>query len=248
MRKQSKIIFLYLLSSILFSSEKQNTLQNSPLYYLNNLVQKPTEIKKIDTPQIDLIKNLKLVLPCKGINVPKRTMRLPNAPRNYRNGIHKGIDFFSNWGTPVRSVADGIVIRSDLYYEEVPADFRESVLESSSRVGKTPSDIFNSILLGQSVFIDHGFDLIKDYRVISIYAHLSHINSDIKPGRFIEAGEIFAKSGNSGVKESTLGSRKGSHLHWELIMQKDQEEIFLGKGISNPELYEILSSIFYEPN
>ena len=98
------------------------------------------------------------------------------------------------------------------------------------------------------MFIDHGFDLIKDYRVISIYAHLSHINSDIKPGRFIEAGEIFAKSGNSGVKESTLGSRKGSHLHWELIMQKDQEEIFLGKGISNPELYEILSSIFYEPN
>ena len=31
-------------------------------------------------------------------------------------------------------------------------------------------------------------------------------------------------------------------------MQKDKEEIFLGKGISNPELYEILSSIFYEPN
>ena len=148
MRKQSKIIFLFLLSGILISSENQNTLQNSPLYYLNNLEQKPTEIKKIDTPQIDLIKNLKLVLPCKGISVPKRTMRLPNAPRNYRNGIHKGIDFFSNWGTPVRSVADGIVIRSDLYYEEVPADFRESVLESSSRVGKTPSDIFNSILLG----------------------------------------------------------------------------------------------------
>jgi len=248
MRKQSKIIFLFLLSGILFSSEKQNTLQNSPLYYLNSLVQKPTEIKRIDTPQIDLIKNLKLILPCRGISVPKRTMRLPNAPRNYRNGIHKGIDFFSNWGTPVRSVADGIVIRSDLYYEEVPADFRENVLESSSRVGKTPSDIFNSILLGQSVFIDHGFDLIKDHRAISIYAHLSHINSDIKPGRFIEAGEIFAKSGNSGVKESTLGSRKGSHLHWELIMQKDKEEIFLGKGIPNPELYEILSSIFYEPN
>ena len=244
MRKQSKIIFLFLLSSRLISSENQNTLQNSPLYYLNNLVQKPTEIKKIDTPQIDLIKNLKLVLPCKGINVPKRTMRLPNAPRNYRNGIHKGIDFFSNWGTPVRSVADGIVIRSDLYYEEVPADFRENVLKSSSKVGKTPSDIFNSILLGQSVFIDHGFNLIKDYRVISIYAHLSHINNDIKPGRLIKAGEIFAKSGNSGMKESTLGSKSGAHLHWEMILQKGKEEVYLGKGIPNPELYELLKGIF----
>ena len=58
MRKQLKIIFLLLLSSRLISSENQNTLQNSPLYYLNNLVQKQTEIKKIDTPQIDLIKDL----------------------------------------------------------------------------------------------------------------------------------------------------------------------------------------------
>ena len=244
MRKRSKIIFLLSLSGLLIPSENRNTLHNSPLYYLNILKQRPTEIEMVDTLQIDLIKNLKLILPCKGINVPKRTMRLPNAPRNYRNGIHKGIDFFSNWGTPVRSVADGIVIRSDLYYEEVPADFRESVLESSSRVGKTPSDIFNSILLGQSVFIDHGFSLIKDYRVISIYAHLSHINSDIKPGRFIEAGEIFAKSGNSGMKESTLGSKSGAHLHWEMILQKGKEEVYLGKGIPNPELYELLKRVF----
>ena len=72
MRKHSKVIFFFLLSGILISSENQTLLlQNSPLYYLNNLEQKPTENKKIDTPQTDLIKNLKLVLPCKGINVPK---------------------------------------------------------------------------------------------------------------------------------------------------------------------------------
>ena len=33
---------------------------------------------------------------------------IPNAPRNYRNGTHRGLDFFANWGTPVRSVADGV--------------------------------------------------------------------------------------------------------------------------------------------
>ena len=171
-------------------------------------------------------------------------MRLPNAPRDYRNGTHRGIDFFANWGTPIRAVAEGVVIRSDLYYEEVPPDFRENVLNSSARVGKTPSDIFNSVLLGQAVFLDHGFDLIQGFRVISIYAHLSHINPDIKPGQLVKPGEIFAKSGNSGVKESTLGSRAGSHLHWELILQKGKEEIYLGRDIPNPELYNMLTSIF----
>ena len=171
-------------------------------------------------------------------------MRLPNAPRDYRNGIHRGIDFFANWGTPIRAVAEGIVIRSDLHYKEVTPEFREKVLKSSAKVGKTPSDIFNNVLLGQSVFLDHGFNLIPGYRVISIYAHLSYIDPKVIPGVLIKSGQIFAKSGNSGVKESTLGSKSGAHLHWELIIQKDKDEIFLGKDIPNPELYELLFNIF----
>ena len=207
---------------------------------------KKKEILKTKVRAFDksLIKNLKLILPCENVQVPKRTMRLPNAPRNYRNGVHKGIDFFANWGTPIRAVADGIVIRSDLYYKEVSPEFREQVLKSSARVGKTPSDIFNNVLLGQSVFLDHGFDLIPGFRAISIYAHLSHINTEVKPGVLIKSGQIFAKSGNSGVKESTLGSKSGAHLHWELIIQRDKEEIYLGQDIPNPELYELLFNIF----
>ena len=245
MKKIFLIFFLFKVSFLISQSNK--TVLNSPLSVLGTIKEKAVLEKEIKVFDIEWVKNLKLILPCENIPVPKRTMRLPNAPRNYRNGIHRGIDFFANWGTPIRAVAEGVVIRSDLHYEEVSPSFRESVLNSSARVGKTPSDIFNNILLGQSVFLDHGFNLIPGFRVISIYAHLSHINSDIKPGRFIKAGEIFAKSGNSGVKESTLGSRKGSHLHWELIMQKGKKEIFLGKDIPNPKLYNVLSSIFYEP-
>ena len=225
-------------------SQSNLTIYSSPLYSISNIKKKKILPVKINAFDKNLIKNLKLVLPCENVQVPKRTMRLPNAPRNYRNGIHRGIDFFANWGTPIRAVADGIVIRSDLYYKEVSPAFREQVLKSSARVGKTPSDIFNNVLLGQSVFLDHGFDLIPGFRAISIYAHLSHINSEIKPGVLIKSGQIFAKSGNSGVKESTLGSKSGAHLHWELIIQKDEEEIFLGKDIPNPELYELLINIF----
>lgn len=236
------IFFLFAVSFLI--SQSNNTVLNSPLSVLGTIKEKTLLEEEVKVFDIDWVKDLKLILPCENIPVPKRTMRLPNAPRNYRNGIHRGIDFFANWGTPIRAVAEGVVIRSDLHYKEVSPSFRESVLNSSARVGKTPSDIFNSVLLGQSVFLDHGFNLIPGFRVISIYAHLSHINPDIKPGRIVKSGEFFAKSGNSGVKESTLGSRSGSHLHWELILQKDKEEIFLGKDIPNPELYNMLTLIF----
>ena len=190
------------------------------------------------------VDSFSLSLPCYDVPVPKRTMRLPNAPRNYRNGTHRGLDFFANWGTPVRSVADGIVVRSDLHYEEVPADFRENLLKATTKVGHTPSDIFNSVLLGKSVFLDHGFDLIPGFRTISIYAHLSHIEKEIIPGAVVKKGELLGKSGNTGMRESTIGSKAGSHLHWEMILQKGEQEIYLGKGMSNPELYDMLVRIF----
>ena len=150
--------------------------KNSPISVLSSIetvdIEHPNEIATFDPRWVD---SLSLSLPCYDVPVPKRTMRLPNAPRNYRNGTHRGLDFFANWGTPVRSVADGVVVRSDLHYEEVPADFRENLLKATTKVGHTPSDIFNSVLLGKSVFLDHGFDLIPGFRTISIYAHLSHI-------------------------------------------------------------------------
>ena len=219
--------------------------KNSPISVLSSIetvdIERTNEIATFDPRWVD---SLSLSLPCYDVPVPKRTMRLPNAPRNYRNGIHRGLDFFANWGTPVRSVAEGVVVRSDLHYEEVPADFRENLLKATTKVGHTPSDIFNSVLLGKSVFLDHGFDLIPGFRTISIYAHLSHIENEIVPGAKVKRGELLGKSGNTGMRESTIGSKAGSHLHWEMILQKGEQEIYLGKGMSNPELYDMLFRIF----
>mgnify|MGYP001985559086 FL=1 len=219
--------------------------KNSPISVLSSVksvdIKDSNEIITFDPLWVD---SLSLSLPCYEVPVPKRTMRLPNAPRNYRNGTHRGLDFFANWGTPVRSVAEGVVVRSDLHYEEVPADFRENLLKATTKVGHTPSDIFNSVLLGKSVFLDHGFDLIPGFRTISIYAHLSHIEKEIVPGAIVKRGELLGKSGNTGMRESTIGSKAGSHLHWEMILQKGEQEIYLGKGMSNPELYDMLFRIF----
>ena len=238
--------YFYLFFTIGFlNAQSSNLAKNSPIAVLSsiktNILEESIDISKFDPAWVD---SLNLSLPCYKVPVPKRSMRLPNAPRSYRNGTHRGVDFFANWGTPVRSVADGVIVRSDQNYEEVPADFRENLLQSTTKVGSTPSDIFNSVLLGKSVFIDHGFDLIPGFRTISIYAHLSHIENEVVPGMIIKRGELIGKSGNTGMRESTLGSRSGSHLHWEMILQKGKEEIYLGKDMSNPELYDMLSRIF----
>ena len=219
--------------------------KNSPLSVLS-IIEKESFKQELVVDDFDpkWVDSLKLLLPCKNVPVPKRTMRLPNAPRSYRNGIHRGIDFFANWGTPVRAVAPGVVVRSDQYYKEIPADFRVDMLRTSAKVGNTPSDIFNNILLGKSIFLDHGFDLIPGFRSITIYAHLSHIESSIKPGYKVKAGEVIGKSGNTGMRESTIGSKAGSHLHWELILQKEDDEIYLGRNMPNPELYQMLKQIF----
>ena len=196
-------------------------------------------------PKFDeLTPNTKLLLPIDNLRFPSRASRLPNAPRTYRSGTHRGIDFFSNWGTPIRAVAEGIIIRSDLSYKEVPPDFRKEMLKRAAILGRTPSDIFNELLLGQAVIIDHGFKLFSGYRAITIYAHLSSINSNIKPGYIIKAGETFAMSGNSGTEPSTLGTRNESHLHWELILQDAGGEYYFGRDLDYETLIVALDRIF----
>jgi len=240
-----KMYFYLFLAIASLDAQVTSQSKNSPISLLSSIktidIEESNEIITFDPRWVD---SLSLSLPCYEVPVPKRTMRLPNAPRNYRNGTHRGLDFFANWGTPVRSVAEGVVVRSDLHYEEVPADFRENLLKATTKVGHTPSDIFNSVLLGKSVFLDHGFDLIPGFRTISIYAHLSHIEKEIVPGAIVKRGELLGKSGNTGMRESTIGSKAGSHLHWEMILQKGEQEIYLGKGMSNPELYDMLFRIF----
>ena len=240
-----KIYFYLFLAIASLDAQVTSQSKNSPISVLSSIksvdIEDSNKIITFDPLWVD---SLSLSLPCYEVPVPKRTMRLPNAPRNYRNGTHRGLDFFANWGTPVRSVAEGVVIRSDLHYKEVPADFRENLLKATTKVGHTPSDIFNSVLLGKSVFLDHGFDLIPGFRTISIYAHLSYIEKEIVPGAIVKRGELLGKSGNTGMRESTIGSKAGSHLHWEMILQKGEQEIYLGKGMSNPELYDMLFRIF----
>ena len=239
------IITYYFFGCLLFAQALDEP-NNTILSVISNLNIKNTPEIMPETFDLSWVDSLRLQLPCDNVPPPKRAMRLPNAPRDYRSGTHRGIDFFVNWGTPVKAVSDGIVVRADHGHEEVPADFRVNMLSASAKVGNTPSDIFNSILLGRAIFLDHGFDLIPGFRVITIYAHLSHIDKNITPGAVVKAGDVIGKSGNSGTRESTVGLKAGAHLHWEMILQKGNQEIYLGKDMPNPQLYAMLRRIFYK--
>jgi len=227
---------------------KSQTLENpntSPVHTLGIIEKDKLKNIRSNSFNSEWVKDLKLLLPCENVNLSKRSSRLPNAPRKYRNGTHRGIDFFANWGTNVRAVAPGVVVRADHHYKEYPPKFREGLLQACGIVGHTPSDIFNNVLLGKAVFLDHGFNLIPGFRTISIYAHLSYIDKKIIGGEKVEAGQIIGKTGNSGTKQSTLGTKKEAHLHWELILQRANEEIYLGKGMDYEPLYKMLSEIFH---
>ena len=204
----------------------------------------PLFTKNHQPPTLETVADLSLILPCEGISIPTRALLLPNAPRSYRHGIHRGIDFYVNWGSPVRAAAGGIVVRADHHYKELPAEFRKKLLAEAKRLGHTPSDVFEHALVGQAIYIDHGFDLVPGYRSYSIYAHLSHINTEIMPGTVVNAGDLIGLSGNSGTEPSTLGTRKGAHLHWELILQDAGGEYYLGQGFNSKDLYSQLLKIF----
>ena len=195
-------------------------------------------------PLLNDLKSLKLLIPCENVSVPKQPLLLPNAPRAYRHGTHRGVDFYVNWGTPIRAVADGVIIRAEHGYKEMSADFRLDALGDAKILGRTPSDIFEHLLLGQAVYIDHGFDLVPGYRTVTIYAHMSHINSSITIGSTVRRGEIIGRSGNTGTKDSTLKKKTGAHLHWEMILQNKAGEYYLGQGETHEVLYPFMENLF----
>ena len=218
--------------------KKYNSLEKIPILPLFSISKTP--------PTLQDLNNIKLLIPCIDTKVPDQQLLLPNAPRAYRNGTHRGIDFYVNWGSSVRSVADGVVVRAEHGYQEMEADFRLDVLNDTKILGRTPSDIFEHLLLGQAVYIDHGFDLISGFRAVSIYAHLSHINSNIKIGSKINRGQEIGKSGNSGTEDSTLKKKTGAHLHWEMILQNKEGEYYLGQGEKYDVLYPFIKNLFLD--
>lgn len=184
--------------------------------------------------------NLRLLPPIEGAFLPDRDSLLPAAPRLYRFGVHEGIDFFGiasgtavQIGTPVLAAADGTVIRADTGYVELTPTRLYQLLDDAAARRNTPAET-EDLLRGRSVCIQHSD------AIVTCYAHLSRIASEIKVGAQVRSGEVIAYAGNSGSAEGVHGSTGGVHLHFEVHVGNH----YLGRWLSPLETRRLLGRIF----
>ena len=166
-----------------------------------------------------------LRVPLDGHDVPSEAELLPEAARDYRAGIHEGIDFPADAGTPVLAAGDGRVVRADVEFTDWSAEERAAALADAIALGRTPARTLD-LIRGRQVWIDHGRG------VVTRYSHLESVA--VTAGRHVRAGEAIGAVGSSGYPEG------GPHLHFEIRIG----ESYLGDGLTPAELARALRDAF----
>jgi murein DD-endopeptidase MepM/ murein hydrolase activator NlpD len=173
--------------------------------------------------------------------LPERDSLLPGSPRVYRFGIHQGLDLYGGtagveipYGTPVLAVAAGRVIRADHGYQEMTLDEWEALVAECVRLHRTPPEILDR-LRGRQVWIDHGDGLVTRY------VHLAGIPDEVISGTLVQQGQVIGYAGNSGTSEGAEGSQRGTHLHFEVVVDGS----YLGKWLSLWEVRRLLERLFF---
>jgi len=170
--------------------------------------------------------------------LPKGDQLMPNAPRDYRQGIHEGVDFYPTdnctpitRGLPVMAAKDGVVIRADLDYKDLDAASLARIMADPT--SESSFDAFR----GRQVWVDHGSG------VVTRYCHLSGVEAGIVPGTRVKAGQLIAFVGETGTPESVVNPGHEYHLHWELRVG----DSFVGKGLPKDEVRK-LYQVAFSPN
>ncbi|MCW3490348.1 M23 family metallopeptidase [Dethiobacter alkaliphilus] len=174
--------------------------------------------------------------PIEGRSVTSVNGQLPNAPRNYRNGVHEGLDYYNTIGRDVLAAGPGTVIRADHGYVEMTLEEYEDVIRRSITANGTPPELLDK-LRGMQVWIEHPDG------VVTRYAHLKEIRPEITEGTIVETGQAIATVGNTGMRANVTGvieSPSGEpHLHFEIW----QGNTFLGQGRSPDTVRRLYSRI-----
>lgn len=167
--------------------------------------------------------------------------QLPGAPREYRNGTHRGIDF--GCGAADRdgfAIADGTVVYLVDDYQDPSVAQREALLAQAGLAGFTPHWTL-VMLYGNVVVIDHG-DIPGAGRMVTITAHLESVDPAVTLGSTVAKGQRLGELGNRGTNASALGIRGADdpslHLHWELYI----DNWYLGAGLDAAVVSEVIAS------
>jgi|GEM_PF-1991055 len=202
------------------NEEKKMTFKVSPPTQEVFSQMRKKETKLEDLSPKELIEYLSFLSnPIPGAQISTRESHLPGARREYRNGFHEGIDWYSgatgtNIGldTAVRSVADGVVVRADVNYQEFTKEERDQNLMLAGQLEITPTYLLDR-LRGRSVWVQY------ERGVMMRYAHLSKIEEGITVGKKVKKGEVLGYVGNSGTSFAVNNEIDGGlHLHADLLI------------------------------
>ncbi len=166
----------------------------------------------------------KYISPVAWYILPTRSDRVPGAGRSYRkdttDGIHHGWDIMAPYGTPVRALSKGKVLR-------VVDNWKWSEFAT---MGKWPfSD--DDKLRNLDIFRGNQIWLQSMDGNVTFYSHLSKISSTLRVGASVEKWAYLGNIGASGVPEKNY---KNIHLHFEI-----QENPFR-KDVKKPSFLDIM--------
>lgn len=178
--------------------------------------------------------------PIAGACLPASDNLIPGAPRDYRAGVHEGIDFYDGVvcapvvkDTPVLAAKVGIVTRADLDFVEMTPEELDELLTRSQSQGYTDEAALDRFR-GRQVWIDHGGG------IVTRYAHLNGIAPTITVGKVVVAGELVGFVGNSGTPEGVTDPNAEIHLHFELRVG----DSYLGAGLPVDQVRVALERAF----
>jgi murein DD-endopeptidase MepM/ murein hydrolase activator NlpD len=183
-----------------------------------------------------------LVPPIQGATFSMAQGHFPGAPRHYREGVHKGFDFFNGLSgrplsgdEPIVAVAEGEIVRVDHGYEDPGAEslvYWAQLAAEGGMLGQFALDQLH----GRQVWIRHADGHI------SRYSHLSAIDPVLQVGHRVERDQPIALMGNSGIPPTDDQPEPAPHLHFELWSPDGTS--FLGEGLTPLDNHRLIAELF----
>ena len=161
--------------------------------------------------------------------LPSSDELMPGALREYRDGVHEGVDFYDSdncailgLDSEILAAKAGTVIRADITYQELtPARLAEQEARVEAGNASNDPELLDEFR-GRQLWIDHGNG------IVTRYCHLDGIAEGISVGTRVSRGEVVAYMGESGTPESITAPGTQVHLHFEIRTG----DSYLGAGLS----------------
>jgi murein DD-endopeptidase MepM/ murein hydrolase activator NlpD len=204
---------------------------------VNGVVITPTPVPPTPKPDPRLSG---FTMPIVGACLTPNDYQMPNAPREYRSGVHEGIDFYTGFvcvdvpaGSPAVAAKAGRVIRADTDFVAMTADELNAILAKTQTQGYTDPESLDKFR-GRQVWIDHGDG------IVTRYCHLGGIPEGIVEGTKVSAGQTIGLVGDSGTPEAVTAPGVEIHLHWEVRV----DDTYLGAGAPPSDVRAAYEQLF----